>query len=157
MDEERVDRLAARLRAVLAADLAPDAAGSTALAMALLAMMAEAEAGPVGDAEDALLGRIELLPAFVERERGSADDLPALVRRFVRGDPMQRAEQSDPATAARAARRVRLRQLQRDGVDLSLLEATLAQTPLQRIATMERQLRFVQALQRARRAQENER
>ncbi len=53
-----------------------------------------------------------------------------------------------------ASRRARLRELQRWGVDLSLIEATLAQSPLQRIANMERQLRFVRQLQRARREQE---
>lgn len=159
MDEERAYLLAARLRPLLAADMAPDAAGSTAIAMALLAVMAESEALAAGDNEDALLERIELLPAFVERERerGSGDDLPALVRRFVQGEFVQSADQSDPAAAARAARRVRLRELQRGGVDLSLIEATLAQTPLQRIANMERQLRFVQGLQRAGREQGGER
>ena len=160
MDEERAYLLAARLRPLLAADMAPDAVGSTAIAMALLAVMAESEALAAGDNEDALLERIELLPAFVEREReqGSGDDLPALVRRFVRGESVQSAaDQSDPAAAARAARRVRLRELQRGGVDLSLIEATLAQTPLQRIANMERQLRFVQGLQRAGREQGGER
>ena len=159
MDEERAYLLAARLRPLLAADMAPDAVGSTAIAMALLAVMAESEALAAGDNEDALLERIELLPAFVERERerGSGDDLPALVRRFVQGESVQSAaDQSDPAAAARAARRVRLRELQRGGVDLSLIEATLAQTPLQRIANMERQLRFVQALQRAGREQGDE-
>ena len=164
MDEERAYLLGARMLPLLAADMAPDAAGSTAIAMALLAVQAEAEAGMVTSGEgeaipsgaDALLERVHLLPAFVEaaRERGGTHDLPTLVRRFVQGESVQSAaDQSDPAAAARAARRVRLRELQRGGVDLSLIEATLAQTPLQRITNMERQLRFVQALQRAEREQ----
>lgn len=153
MNETRVQLLAARLRRALAADLPPDAAGSKALALALLAVQTEDACGvsPVG--ADTLLNDVHLLPAFIEggRDRGSTDDLATLVRRFVQGErvPAQPGEVS-----AVARRRARLRALQREGVDLSLIEATLAQSPLQRIANMERQLMFVQQLQRAKREQE---
>ena len=168
MDEERAYLLAARLRPLLAADMAPDAAGSKAIAMALLAVQAEAEAGTKNDDgsgtmtvdEDALLERVHLLPAFVEaaRERAGTHHLPTLVRRFVRCEALPpESEPLGPEAVAAAQRRARLRELQRGGVDLSLIEATLAQTPLQRIANMERQLRFVQALQRAGREQGGER
>lgn len=160
MEEERVQQLAACLRPVLSANLPPDAAGSTAMAMALLSVQAEAEAGTEGTSEDALLDQVELLPIFVEaeRERGSTDDLPTLVRRFVRGERARtESEPRDPAAIAAAQRRIRLRELQRGGVDLSLIEATLALSPMQRIANMERQLHFIQQLQEARRAQESTR
>jgi hypothetical protein len=157
MDETRVQRLAARLQPVLTADLPPDAAGSKALALALLAVQAEGElATPLSDG-DILLDQAHLLPAFIEgeRDRGSADDLAMLVRRFVQGE--RPAAESTQPTSATAQRRARLRELQREGVDLSLIEATLAQSPLQRIANMERQLRFVRQLQQARRQHETKR
>ena len=161
MDEERVRLFAARLRPVLAADLPPDAAGSTALALALLAVQAEAEPAtvPAVTATDLLLDQIQLLPAFIEAERdhGSTDDMPALVRRFVQGErPRPASTQAGIEASAAARRNARLRELRREGVDLSLIEATLAQSPLQRIANMERQLRVVHCLQRARRQQEAE-
>jgi len=167
MDEERAYLLAARLCPLLTADMAPDAAGSTAMAMALLAVQAEAEAGtvPIGEDgavpgdEDALLERVHLLPAFVEaaRERVGTHDLPTLVRRFVRCEALPPESEPLGPEAVAAQRRARLRELQRGGVDLSLIEATLAQSPLQRIANMEQQLRFVRQLQQARREQESER
>ena len=102
---------------------------------------------------------MHLLPAFVEagRERCGTHDLPTLVRRFVRREALPPAtEPLGPEAAAVAKRRARLRELQR-GVDLPLIEVTFAQTPVQRIANMERQLRFIRRLQQARREQESER
>jgi hypothetical protein len=154
IDETRVQHLVACLQAVLAADLPPDAAGSKALALALLALQAEGELAMAPSDDDTLLAQVHLLPAFIEGEleRGSTDDLPTLVRRFVRGErPVAKAAR--PASAA-AQRRARLRELQREGVDLSLVESTLAQSPTQRITNMEQQLRFVRQLQQARRERE---
>lgn len=157
MDEERVRLLAARLRPVLEAELAPDAAGSTALALALLAEESLAGADGAEDAGAALTRDVELLPAFIEaeRDRGVTDDLTALVPRFVRGERARPVPSQLSSEAAAAARRhARLRELRREGVDLSLIEATLALTPRQRIANMEHPLRLVRRLERARRAQE---
>jgi hypothetical protein len=152
IDETRVQHLVACLQPVLAADLPPDAAGSKALALALLAVQAEGELGKAPGDDDMLLAQAHLLPAFIEgeRDRGRTDDLATLVRRFVRGG--RPATESPQPASATAQRRARLRELQREGVDLSLIQATLAQSPLQRIANMERQLRFVRQLQQARRA-----
>ena len=154
MDEERVQLLAARMRPVLAATLSPDAAGSKALALAFLVVQAESELDAIPASDDALIDQMQGLPEFVEAEwdRGSMDDMATLVRRFVQGERPQLAPTQ--RTSAVAQRRVRLHELQRGGVDLSLIEMTLAQTPLQRIANMERQLRFVRRLQQARREQE---
>ena len=158
MDEERAYELSARLRPVLEADLAPDAAGSTSLALALLAVRAEESlAGEDGaeEARAALPRDIEQLPAFIEAERdhGVTDDLTVLVPRFVRGERARPAPAHlSPEAAAAARRYARLRELRREGVDLSLIEANLALTPMQRIANMEHQLRLVRRLERARRA-----
>lgn len=157
MHEERVSLLARRLESVLRTDLAPDAAGSTALAWALLAAQTEAEQGGTPDGtRDVLLEEIASLPAFVEgeRERGSTDGVVALVRRFARGERPPAAPASADAGSPAARRRARLRALQREGVDLSLIETALAQTPHQRIINMERQLQFVRQLRQARRNHE---
>ncbi len=156
--ETRVQRLAARLHDVLDDALTPDAAGSTALALALLAVQAEgARKIPLDAAgKDALMDDVPLLPAFIEaeRDRGSTDDLTTLVRRFVQGERAPTGpRQADPGSAI-ARRRARLRVLQREGVDLTLIEATLVQSPVQRIANMERQLQFVRRLQQAKRHHE---
>jgi len=156
MNQTRVHLLATRLRRALEGQLAPDVAGSTALALALLAVQAEGEQGTLDAGRDALLDDAELLPAFIEgeRDRGSTDDLATLARRFVRGArPPTQPAPPDPISDP-ARRRARLRALQREGVDLSLIEATLAQSPLQRILNMERQLEFARQLQQAKRQQE---
>ncbi|HWE61513.1 MAG TPA: hypothetical protein VHB98_07365 [Chloroflexota bacterium] len=156
MNETRVHLLAGRLRPALAADLPPDAAGSKALALALLAVQAEGEHEDSQAGRDALLDDAHLLPAFVEgeRDRGSTLDLASLVRRFVQGERAPAEPVQSIASSGVAQRRARLRALQREGVDLSLIEATLALSPTARIANMERQLVFVQQLQRAKREQE---
>ncbi len=160
--ETRAQLLADRLRPVLAAELSPDAAGSKALALALLAVRAETAGGGAGhpDREDALARDIHLLPGFMAwaQDQGSADDMATLVRRFVVGerspaDPTPLVE--DPGGPAH--RRARLRELQRWGVDLSLIEMTLRQSPTERITNMERQLRLVRRLQQAARAPGSER
>jgi hypothetical protein len=130
--ETRAQLLADRLRPVLALELSPDAAGSKALALALLAVRAETAEGeaPTPDREDVLARDIHLLPRFMvwEQDRGSADDMMMLVRRFVAGarsqaDPTLRVD----AAGGSAQRRARLRELQSWGVDLSLIEMTLRQ------------------------------
>jgi hypothetical protein len=152
--ETRTQLLADRLRPVLAVQLSPDAAGSKALALALLAVQAETAEGeaPTPDREDVLARDIHLLPGFIiwEQDRGSIDDMMTLVRRFVAGE----RSQADPALRVDAAggpaqRRARLRELQCWGVDLSLIEMTLRQSPTERIMNMERQLRLVRQLQQA--------
>lgn len=159
MNEARVQLLAERLRRALAADLPPDAAGSKALALALLAVQAEGEREDHRADRDSLLDDAHLLPTFIEgeRDRGSTDDLATLVYRFVQGEraPSEPAQPIEGSTVAQ--RRARLRTLQREGVDLSLIEASLALSPTVRVTNMERQLVFVQQLQRAKRRQEAER
>lgn len=157
--ETRVQILAARLRAVLATELPPDAAGSKALALALIAVRAQTVVGPQEpDQEDVLSRDIHLLPAFMAwaQDGGSDDDMLTLVRRFVLGEraPTEPALSGQEATVA-AQRRARLRELQRWGVDLSLIEMTLRQSPTERIANMERHLRLVRRLQRAALTQES--
>ncbi len=154
MDERRAWHFTAILRPVLAAELAPDAAGSTALALALLAAEAERDLAAESVAPEALSREIHLLPAFIAQERdgGSGDDLPALVRRFARGE-RPRVEPG-PGTSGAARDGARLRELRQWGVDMSLIEATLAQTPAERIANMERQLVLVRQLRQAKRARE---
>ena len=158
--DARVKIFADRLRAVLAADLPPDAAGSKALVLALLAARTEAAQAEahVPNREDTLSQDIHLLPAFMAwaQDRGSGDDVVTLVRRFVLGERAPSTWASpDPATNGAALRRARLRELQQWGVDLSLVETTLRQSPTERIVNMERQLRLVRELQRAARAQES--
>ena len=92
MDKERVQQLAARLP--------PDAAGSTAMAMALLAVQAEAEARTAIPGEDALLEQVELLPTFVNggartRQRGRPADpgAPSSCRVSGRGRERSRVTQ----------------------------------------------------------------
>ena len=144
MNDTRVRSFIAQLQPVLRAELSPDTAGSKALA--LLAAQAEMElgSGPAGmQTREALLRDIHLLPAFIvqEEDLGTADSLPKLVRRFVHGERMHAEPSSPRPDAAEAARRhARLRELQRWGVDLSLVESTFAQTPTARISNMERQL-----------------
>ena len=158
MDEERVKLFTARLLPVLAAELTPDAAGSRAIALALIAVQAEAASAPgtpAGDADDSLARDIHLLPAFIAQAQDVRDDdLVTLVRRFVQGERPRSAGEPTPPDSARSARRARLRELQRWGVDLSLIETTMAQTPAVRIATMERQLLLVRQLRGAKREQE---
>ena len=143
---------------VLAAELTPDAAGSRAIALALIAVQAEAASAPgtpAGDADDSLARDIHLLPAFIAQAQDACDDdLVTLVRRFVQGERPRLAGDPIPPDSARSARRARLRELQRWGVDLSLIETTMAQTPAVRIATMERQLLLVRQLRGAKREQE---
>jgi hypothetical protein len=152
--ETRAQLLADRLRPVLAVELSPDAAGSKAPALALLAVRAETPDGgaPIPDRENALARDIHQLPRFIvwEQDRGSTDDMMALVRRFVAGE----RSQADPdlrvnAAGGAAQRRARLRELQSWGVDLSLIEMTLRQSPTERIMNMERQLQLVRQLQQA--------
>ncbi len=156
MNQTRVHLLATRLRRALDGQLAPDAAGSTALALALLTVQAEGEHGTLDAGRDALLDDAELLPAFIEgeRDRGCTDDLATLARRFVQGTRPTPSPTPPDAISDSARPRARLRALQREGVDLSLIEATLAQSPLQRILNMERQLEFARQLQQAKRQQE---
>ena len=157
MDEERVQLLTARLLSVLAAELPPDAAGSRSIALALIAVQAEAAPEPgtfAADPDDLLARDIHLLPAFIAQAQDACDDdLVTLVRRFVQGERPRPAGDPAPPDSARSARRAQLRELRRWGVDLSLIETTVAQTPAVRIATMERQLLLVRQLQRAAREQ----
>ena len=157
MDEERVKLFTARLLPVLAAELTPDAAGSRAIVLALIAVQAEAASAPgtpAGDADDSLARDIHLLPAFIAQAQDVCDDdLVTLVRRFVQGERPRSAGEPTPPDSARSARRARLRELRHWGVDLSLIETTMAQTPAACIASMERQLLLVRQLQRAAREQ----
>ncbi len=160
ISEARVQSFNARLQPVMGAELSPDTAGSRALALALLAAQAETDlaGGPGGMlARETPIRDIHLLPAFIRQaeDRGSTDSLPDLVRRFVQGErPHAEPSPSGPRAAEAARRNARLRDLQRWGVDLSLVESTLAQTPTARIANMERQLMLVRRLQRATRQSE---
>lgn len=156
MNEERVQLLTARLLSVLAAELSPDAAGSRAIALALIAVQAEeaSESGTsAADPDDLLARDMYLLPAFIAQAQDACDDdLVTLVRRFVQGERPRSAGAPTPPDPARSARHAQLRELRRWGVDLSLIETTMAQTPTVRIVTMERQL-LVRQLQRAKREQ----
>ena len=160
MHDTRVHSFIAQLQPVLRAELSPDTAGSKALALALLAAQAETELGnrPADmQTREALLRDIHLLPAFIvqEEDLGATDSLPKLVRRFAHGERMHAEPPPPIPEAAETARRhARLRELQRWGVDLSLVESTLAQTPTARIANMERQLLLVQQLRQASRERE---
>ncbi len=155
MNETRVQSFNARLQPMLRSELPPDAAGSKALVLALLAAQAEADVGggPADTpAREKLMRDIQLLPAFIvqEEDRGSTDSLPELVRRFVQGERLRATPiLPGPHAAQAAGRHARLRELQRWGVDLSLVENALAQTPAARIANMERQLVLVRQLQQA--------
>jgi hypothetical protein len=155
--EMRVQLFADRLMPVLAAELPPDAAGSTALALAMFAVRAEADARDE-ETDDVMARDIHLLPAFMagEQDRGSGDDVVALVRRFVQGERISAPVPATPEAVASTQRWARLRELQRWGVDLSLIEITLRQSPTERITNMERQLRIVRQLQQAARAQGSE-
>ena len=160
MNETRMRLFASRLLPELAAELSPDAAGSKALALALLAAQAEDDLGARADTlavSENLTRDIHLLPSFLawERAHAGSDELVTLVRRFVRGARPQAGPGPpihDHSVAAR--RRARLDELRSWGVDLSLIEATLAQTPAERITNMERQLLVVRQLQQAKREQE---
>ena len=158
MDEERVKLFTARLLSVLAAELPPDAAGSRAIALALIAAQAEGASEPgtsAVDPDDLLARDIHLLPAFIAQAQDACDDdLVTLVRRFVQGERPRLAGDPIPPDSARSARRARLHELRHWGVDLSLIETTMAQTPAVRIATMERQLLLVRQLRGAKREQE---
>ena len=157
MDEERVKLFTARLLSVLAAELPPDAAGSRAIALALIAAQAEGASEPgtsAVDPDDLLARDIHLLPAFIAQAQDACDDdLVTLVRRFVQGERPRLAGDPIPPDSARSARRARLHELRHWGVDLSLIETTMAQTPAACIASMERQLLLVRQLQRAAREQ----
>jgi hypothetical protein len=155
--ETRAQLLAGRLRPVLEAELSPDAAGSMAQVLALLAMRAETADAEIRNPErhDTLERDIDRLPGFISWAQGcgGSDEVATLVRRFVTGERAPADPAPDDHVSAASQRRARLRELQRWGVDLSLIEISLRQSPGERIANMERQLRLVRRLQQAADAQ----